>query len=47
MTYVAAWPLLLRYGGINHPVSGGGAVMLGQRNKEGAACVRGEALSKP
>lgn len=25
MTYVAAWPLLLRYGGINHPVSGGGS----------------------
>lgn len=24
MTYVVAWPLLLRYGGINHPVSGEG-----------------------
>lgn len=25
MTYVAAWPLLLGHGGINHPVAGEGA----------------------
>lgn len=48
MTYVVAWPLLLRYGGINHPVSGEvGADAVGPRNKDGAACVRGEAPSKP